>query len=94
MISQKTSISWTDSTMNAVVGCVAVSDGCTNCYANRLVTINRGNVFRKPFDEPDIRLERLQQLRKLRTDPGGTGAPGRALIFTNSISDIFLGEGA
>jgi protein gp37 len=89
MISQKTGISWTDSTLNAVVGCTLVSDGCLRCYANRLVTINRGNVFRKPFDEPDIRLERLQQLRKLGPIRETDGSVRPRMIFTNSISDIF-----
>ncbi len=89
MISQKTGISWTDSTLNAVVGCVAVSAVCDNCYANRLVTINRGNVFREPFDVPDIRLERLQQLRKLGPIREADGSTRPRMIFTNAISDIF-----
>jgi protein gp37 len=28
-----TNISWSDETWNSWTGCVKVSDGCTNCYA-------------------------------------------------------------
>jgi protein gp37 len=89
MISQKTGISWTDTTLNPWVGCVAVSDGCTNCYANTLVTANRGKVFRRPFNEVDVRLERLAQLRRL----GPIAEKGVArprMIFVNSVSDFFF----
>jgi protein gp37 len=89
VIVTKSNISWCDSTLNAVIGCSKVSAGCDSCYASRLVTINRGNVFRKPFDEPDIRLERLQQLRKLGPIREADGNVRPRMIFTNSISDIF-----
>lgn len=32
----KTGISWTDATANVVVGCSRISEGCQNCYAERL----------------------------------------------------------
>ncbi len=31
-----TEISWTDSTMNPVIGCTAISEGCINCYAESM----------------------------------------------------------
>jgi protein gp37 len=34
-VAEKTSISWCDATFNPWHGCVKVSDGCTNCYAER-----------------------------------------------------------
>lgn len=35
-MAQGSSIEWTDSTWNPVVGCTKVSAGCTNCYAERM----------------------------------------------------------
>lgn len=32
-----TNIEWTDATWNPVTGCSKVSEGCRNCYAERLV---------------------------------------------------------
>src|SRR5271157_5801186 len=32
----KTSISWTEETLNVVTGCSHVSEGCRNCYAEAL----------------------------------------------------------
>ncbi len=37
-MSQKSAIQWTDSTHNFWRGCTKVSPGCTNCYAEALVT--------------------------------------------------------
>lgn len=34
--SGKSKIEWTDRTWNPVVGCIRVSDGCRNCYAERM----------------------------------------------------------
>jgi protein gp37 len=39
-MSEKTAIAWTDHTFNPWMGCVKVSDGCKNCYAETL-TKNR-----------------------------------------------------
>ena len=33
-----TNISWTDATWNPITGCSKVSEGCLNCYAERLAT--------------------------------------------------------
>ena len=35
-MSDKSKISWTESTWNPVVGCTKVSPGCDNCYAERM----------------------------------------------------------
>jgi len=35
-MAQGSSIEWTDSTWNPVVGCTKVSSGCANCYAERM----------------------------------------------------------
>jgi protein gp37 len=36
-----TAISWTDETWNCVTGCSRISEGCRNCYAERL-SLERG----------------------------------------------------
>lgn len=46
-MSSKTSISWCDSTWNPWRGCVKVSAGCRNCYAEKLVK-RFGQDFSKP----------------------------------------------
>jgi len=72
-----TSIEWTDATWNPVSGCSKVSQGCKNCYAERL--------FPRPYPGrkfTDVRTheDRLQQpLRWVK---------GRR-IFVNSMSDLF-----
>lgn len=35
-MSDKTNIEWTDSTWNPIRGCSRVSEGCRNCYAERV----------------------------------------------------------
>jgi protein gp37 len=90
---EKTGISWTDSTMNAIRGCTPVSDGCTNCYA-------ASQALR--FSGPGLPYEGLAQRgrddqaewtgvvklipEKLR-DPLRWQRPRR--IFVNSMSDLF-----
>jgi len=37
-MAQSSSIEWTESTWNPVVGCTKVSPGCKNCYAERMAT--------------------------------------------------------
>lgn len=39
---EKTGIHWTDHTFNIVIGCVKVSPGCTNCYAETLAKNRMG----------------------------------------------------
>lgn len=35
-MADKTGIEWTDATWNPVTGCSKVSQGCKNCYAERM----------------------------------------------------------
>jgi len=32
----KSAIEWTESTWNPVTGCTKISEGCRNCYAERM----------------------------------------------------------
>lgn len=96
-MADKTGISWTDATWNPVRGCSRVSEGCRNCYAERVAA---------RFCDPGQAYEGLAR-RVLKTDglsqPRWTGEvrlvtehladpirwrrPRR--IFVNSMSDLF-----
>lgn len=75
-------IEWTEASWNPVTGCVKVSPGCDNCYAETFAERFRGvagHHFEQGFDVV-LRPERLgQPLRWTR--------PRR--IFVNSMSDLF-----
>jgi protein gp37 len=78
----KSSIEWTEMTWNPVTGCTKVSQGCKNCYANRMALRLKAmgserytNGF-KPTLHYDL-TELPRRWRKPRT------------IFVNSMSDLF-----
>lgn len=60
-MSEKSNISWTDSTWNSWIGCRSVSPGCQNCYARMLVNGRMAGDFSK----------------RLRTSPTTFNAPLR-----------------
>ncbi len=87
-----TSIEWTDRSWNPVRGCTRVSEGCRNCYAERLAS---------RFSGPGLAFEGFAK----RTQSGGRWSGRVALIrhklaeplswrkqhlvFVNSMSDLF-----
>lgn len=75
-------IEWTDATWNPVTGCTKVSQGCKNCYAERMAVRlqemgqpNYANGFRVTLHEH--MLDRPLSWKKPR------------LVFVNSMSDLF-----
>jgi protein gp37 len=48
-MADKTTIEWTDTTWNPVIGCTKISTGCDNCYAARFSERFRG-VPGHPFE--------------------------------------------
>jgi protein gp37 len=77
-----THIEWTEATWNPVTGCTKISDGCKNCYAERLAgrlqamgSARYRNGFRVTLHEDVIDLPRTWK------------KPRR--IFVNSMSDLF-----
>lgn len=79
-----TIISWTDETWNPTTGCSKVSDGCKNCYAERL-SLKFGWSHKKwtagaAPENVVLHPERLQKPRSFKK-------PSR--VFVNSMSDLF-----
>jgi protein gp37 len=72
-----TSIEWTDKVWNPITGCTKVSQGCKNCYAER--------VFPRPYPG--------RAFTDVRTHPDRLNAPMHwkkpSRIFVNSMSDLF-----
>ena len=78
----ETSIEWTDTVWNPVRGCVKISPGCKNCYAEAFAERFRG-VPGHPYEQGfDLRLvpEKLE-------DPLHWIKP--RMVFVNSMSDLF-----
>jgi len=85
IMSNKTTIEWTDSTWNPVTGCTKVSPGCDNCYAERLIDTRmirnpRSQRYGMPFATVMLHADRLAQPLRWKR-------PRR--IFVNSLSDLF-----
>ena len=80
----QTAISWTDVTWNPTHGCSRVSEGCRNCYAERL-SLQKG-FTRVPWTAANAEQNVLLKSHKLR-DPYKLKEPSR--IFVNSMSDLF-----
>ena len=79
-MSDKSSIEWSDATWNPITGCTKVSEGCQNCYAERIA-----KRFWKGRHFSDIRFfqEKLDQ-------PKHWKKPRK--IFVCSMSDLFHEE--
>ncbi len=81
-MSQNSSIEWTDATWNPVRGCVKVSPGCANCYAETFAERWRGvkgHAYEQGFD---LRLVPEKIDEPLRRKKPTT-------YFVNSMSDLF-----
>ena len=85
-------IDWTDKTWNPVIGCSRVTEGCRNCYAERLA-VRLANMGRKEYDgltNGDLR--RPRWTGEVRFLPGRLGEPKTwtkpCLVFVNSMSDL------
>jgi protein gp37 len=77
-----THIEWTNMTWNPVTGCTKVSQGCKNCYAERMA--KRLKAMGSPRYEHGFRLTLHDDLVDL---PRRWKQP--RLIFVNSMSDLF-----
>ncbi len=73
----KTKIEWCDEVWNPVTGCTKVSEGCRNCYAERIAKRFWGE---RPFSAVQCHADRLDAPLHWRK-------PHR--VFVNSMSDLF-----
>lgn len=79
-----TTISWTNKTWNYITGCSHVSDGCRNCYAERMYRRFHKGALPWTAENADANIQvhpdRLEQ-------PFHWGKP--SMVFVNSMSDLF-----
>ncbi len=78
----KSSIEWTESTWNPITGCTKISQGCKNCYAERMAFRLKAmgqDKYRNGF--------KLTIHEKAIHDPLSWKKP--QMIFVNSMSDLF-----
>lgn len=92
-MANNSSIEWTESTWNPIVGCTVVSPGCTNCYAMRLA--RRLEAMGQPKYTGTTRISggKAKWNGIVRVDEASLDLPktwkaGR-MIFVNSMSDLF-----
>jgi len=81
-MSDNSAIGWTDATWNPITGCTKVSEGCLNCYAERMAKRLRGRYDyprKNPF-KVTLHPDRLDEPRRWRI-------PRR--IFVCSMGDLF-----
>lgn len=78
----KTNIEWTEVTWNPVTGCNKVSQGCKNCYAERMAKRLKamGNRRYENGFEVTLHYDLINAPRKWKKP---------RLIFVNSMSDLF-----
>jgi len=89
----KTKIEWAEEVWNPVVGCTKISQGCKNCYAEKLhnqrhESYKQGLLQNIPqYAEP---FSRIQIIEKRIDQPRRWKRP--RTIFVNSVSDLFHEE--
>lgn len=78
----KTTIEWTETTWNPVTGCSKISDGCQNCYAERMAKRLHAMGMKRYQDGFKVTLhDDLVELPFHWKKP--------RLVFVNSMSDLF-----
>jgi protein gp37 len=84
-VANNTQIEWTEATWNPVTGCTKISDGCKNCYAERMALRLKamGNTKYRNGFEVQIHKNDLEI-------PYGWKKP--RMVFVNSMSDLFHEE--
>jgi protein gp37 len=78
----RTRIEWTEITWNPSTGCTKISEGCKNCYAEKMarrLQLMGTSKYENGFD--------LTLHRDTLRDPYSWGKP--KLVFVNSMSDLF-----
>lgn len=81
---RSTAISWTQHTWNPIHGCSKISEGCRNCYAER-ISLERG-LTSKPWTSANAKDNITYKPHKLK-EPFKLKLP--SMVFVNSMSDLF-----
>lgn len=88
-----TDIEWTEATWNPIGGCLAISPGCTNCYAARMAARLQAMKMTKYAGTTRKSGKRHVWTGKVNTDITALLAPLNwrkpLRIFVNSMSDLF-----
>lgn len=84
-MAEKTNIGWTHHTFNLVWGCVKVSTGCLNCYADTLATRWGFDVWGK--DKPRRTLGRKYWAEPHAWNAAAVAAGERRRVFCGSMCD-------
>ncbi|HKQ24133.1 MAG TPA: phage Gp37/Gp68 family protein [Burkholderiales bacterium] len=86
-----TKIEWTDETWNPVTGCTKVSQGCKNCYAERIWP--KVEAAQRMREHWDWQKAPKRAFTEVRMHPNRLDAPLHwkrpRRIFVNSMSDLF-----
>lgn len=102
-MSVKSSIEWTSATWNPIRGCSRVSQGCVNCYAERIAARFADQHAGPPTLQGDTPDSDTRFARATESGPRWTGRvqlieskladplrwKRRRLVFVNSMSDLF-----
>ena len=84
-------IEWTDVTWNPVRGCSRVSEGCRNCYAERMASRGlpgqRSPTTGEPFARDGHWTGKVELIPSKLNEPLSWRKPRR--VFVNSMSDLF-----
>ena len=95
-MSLSTGIEWTDATWNPVRGCSRVSEGCRNCYAERIAARNLPGMrsptnplatFAIQTSDGPRWTGKVELIEEKLTEPLHWKKPRR--VFVNSMSDLF-----
>jgi len=86
-MSEETLIAWTDHTFNPWMGCVKVSAGCANCYAERLTKDRMGLSLWGPNSRRQVTKSPWQNVRSWDRAAGKAGE--RRRVFCASLCDVF-----
>lgn len=78
----KTKIEWTESSWNPITGCSKISDGCLNCYAEKMAFRLQAMGTRGYENGFEVALQYHQLEKPLKMKKP-------QIIFVNSMSDIF-----
>jgi protein gp37 len=87
-MAEKSIIAWTNNTFNPAMGCVKVSDGCKNCYAERLTRDRMGlSLWGKNGVRQITSASNWKKPAQWNQEAEETGQ--RKLVFCASLCDVF-----